>query len=353
MRNTVLYSDDRSVVLTPLSPTVKGIRRANAEVAGTLDAVVTAPIIATVSVSAPSNHEAPALTVTLLSNDPADHDVIVTGVRTAIAAYFEFFEFPALRWYMLIDRAGKFWSTAKVIWECGFRFDASVLDSAAVLDGETRDVMSAVLLRTDPLVPAGPWRGPEGNRPAFADPHFPDKLVRQFHEVYGLPILDEPSVDHERVHMRMSLIAEEFAELCGAVYGEYAEKEILEAFGRVRAGDEHTRDVVETADALADLVYVTYGMGFETGIPLPAVLAEVQRSNLTKLGADGKPIYREDGKILKGPFFSEPNIARVLELHRARVAAERAAAALAQACKETADDEGTADVKETGDDAGE
>ncbi len=70
--------------------------------------------------------------------------------------------------------------------------------------------------------------------------------------------------------------------------------------------------VVEAADALADLVYVIYGMALETGIDLAAVLAEVQRSNMSKLGADGRPVYREDGKVLKGPGFFSPDVAGIL-----------------------------------------
>ena len=70
--------------------------------------------------------------------------------------------------------------------------------------------------------------------------------------------------------------------------------------------------VPETADALADLIYVVYGMALETGIDLAAVLAEVQRSNMSKLGSDGRPVYREDGKVLKGPGYFPPDVGGVL-----------------------------------------
>ena len=147
-------------------------------------------------------------------------------------------------------------------------------------------------------------------------PHEPEALVRQFHQTYDLPILtDDPSVDRERVHMRMALIAEEFAELVGAVYGQGAERVITAAFGQALLADDGSRDVVESADALADLVYVTYGMALESGIPLAKVLAEIQASNMSKLGQDGKPIYREDGKVLKGPGFFPPDVAGVLDDH--------------------------------------
>lgn len=141
----------------------------------------------------------------------------------------------------------------------------------------------------------------------------PEALVREFHQTYAMPVAeDAPSVDRDRVHMRMSLIAEEFSELVTAVYGERAGGLVGEAFTAAVATDDLTRDVVETADALGDLVYVVYGMALECGIPLPAVLAEIQASNLSKLGEDGRPIYREDGKVLKGPGYFPPDVGAVL-----------------------------------------
>lgn len=151
--------------------------------------------------------------------------------------------------------------------------------------------------------------------PAVPDPNKPEALVRQFHKTYGLPVVDDgPSVDRDRVHMRMGLIAEEFAELTGAVYGAEARRIVEVAFDQAVGTDDGTRDTVEVADALGDLTYVIYGMALEMGIPMGDVLAEIQASNLSKLGADGMPIYREDGKVLKGPDFFDPNIAGVLGL---------------------------------------
>nr|WP_216386783.1 nucleoside triphosphate pyrophosphohydrolase family protein [Arcanobacterium phocae] len=145
------------------------------------------------------------------------------------------------------------------------------------------------------------------------DPHRPEDLVRQFHEVYHLPIVDDaPNADRERVHMRLALIAEEFSELVGAVYGKQARSDIESAWARAQSHDDLSRDTIEVADALGDLVYVIYGMALELGIPLPKVLEEIQASNLSKLGADGEPIYREDGKVLKGPDYFPPRIARAL-----------------------------------------
>ena len=142
----------------------------------------------------------------------------------------------------------------------------------------------------------------------------PMELVLQFHHTYSVPIrpFSDPTLDYERMNMRMSLIAEEFAELMGAVYGPRARAIIEAATAEAVAADEGERDVIEAADALADLVYVVYGMAIESGMNLDSVLAEVQASNLSKLMPDGSVKLREDGKVLKGPNFFQPNIARGL-----------------------------------------
>ena len=144
----------------------------------------------------------------------------------------------------------------------------------------------------------------------------PMELVLQFHHTYSVPIrpFSDPTLDYERMNMRMSLIAEEFAELMGAVYGPRARAIIEAATDEAVATDEGERDVIEAADALADLVYVVYGMAIESGMNLDSVLAEVQASNLSKLMPDGSVKLREDGKVLKGPNFFQPNIARGLGL---------------------------------------
>ncbi len=143
----------------------------------------------------------------------------------------------------------------------------------------------------------------------------PADLVAEFHHVYGMPNrVDEGAradLDFERLNMRMSLIKEEVTELVDAVYGGAASQELSKTLATL--SDELNRDVVETADALADLIYVIYGMAFEVGIDLDEVLAEVHSSNLSKLMPDGSVKRREDGKILKGPNFREPRIAKVLE----------------------------------------
>ena len=73
------------------------------------------------------------------------------------------------------------------------------------------------------------------------------------------------------------------------------------------------RDIVEIADALTDLLYVVYGAGHSFGIDLDKCFEEVHNSNMSKLGEDGKPIYREDGKILKGPDYFHPNLKDILD----------------------------------------
>ena len=101
---------------------------------------------------------------------------------------------------------------------------------------------------------------------------------------------DGPRADRDRIHMRLGLIAEEFSELIGAAYGPQSRATLETAWKQAQQQDEHVRDTVEVADALGDLVYVTYGAALELGIPMEALLAEIQASNLSKLGEDGKPI---------------------------------------------------------------
>lgn len=117
------------------------------------------------------------------------------------------------------------------------------------------------------------------------------ELVMEFHETYGQPIRKQPELHIPEKDLRFTLIKEEFEE-----------------YEEALAED----DLVEVVDALADMIYVIYGAAITHGVDLDEVLQEVQRSNMSKLGADGKPIWREDGKILKGPNFSEPDIAKIL-----------------------------------------
>lgn len=117
--------------------------------------------------------------------------------------------------------------------------------------------------------------------------------VREFHKAFAIPVLSAPTIPADRVALRLALIDEERQELT----------EALEA-----------GDIVEVADALTDIAYLVYGTALEFGIDLDACFAEVHRSNLSKLGGDGLPIYRSDGKVLKGPAYSPPDLAMVLGL---------------------------------------
>ena len=220
------------------------------------------------------------------------------------------------------------WASWKVAWSLGFQREGRVRRFLPN-DGRLHDGWIATLLPDDPREPRAPWDGPVetgGVLPLVAhdgvgerEGDDPEALVRRFHHVYGLPVqTDGASLERESLDMRMSLIAEEFSELVGAVYGQAARVEIESSYRRAVATDDGARDTVETADALADLIYVIYGMALETGIDLASVLAEVQRSNMSKLGADGKPVYREDGKVLKGPDYFPPNVKAVLRRRRLR-----------------------------------
>ena len=220
------------------------------------------------------------------------------------------------------------WASWKVAWSLGFQREGRVRRFLPN-DGRLHDGWIATLLPDDPREPRAPWDGPveaDGVLPLVAhdgvgerEGDDPEALVRRFHHVYGLPVqTDGASLERESLDMRMSLIAEEFSELVGAVYGQAARAETESSYRRAVAADDGARDTVETADALADLIYVIYGMALETGIDLAAVLAEVQRSNMSKLGADGKPVYREDGKVLKGPGYFPPNVEAVLRRRRLR-----------------------------------
>ena len=238
----------------------------------------------------------------------------------------------ALRWRCEIHETSHGpvpnWASWKVAWSLGFQREGRVRRFLPH-DGRLHDGWIATLLPGDPREPRAPWDGPVetgGVLPLVAhdgvgerEGDDPEALVRRFHHVYGLPVqTDGASLERESLDMRISLIAEEFSELVGAVYGQAARAEIESSYRRAVAADDGTRDTVETADALADLIYVIYGMALETGIDLASVLAEVQRSNMSKLGADGKPVYREDGKVLKGPDYFPPNVEAVLRRRRLR-----------------------------------
>lgn len=145
--------------------------------------------------------------------------------------------------------------------------------------------------------------------------------------IHSSPSLSEETLSSERLHLRMKLIAEEFFELVEATFGENAAASLKLAWKNAEAQDDGTRDLVETADALADMIYVIVGLALEAGIDLDAVFREVHRSNLSKLDDRGEPIISDGitpseydgkvkpaGKILKSKKFTEPQIAKILGL---------------------------------------
>jgi predicted HAD superfamily Cof-like phosphohydrolase len=118
--------------------------------------------------------------------------------------------------------------------------------------------------------------------------------VSEFHRTFGQPIRDVPTLEDTVLNnMREDLLREELEELADAL---------------------SDRDPVAVLDALTDLQYVLDGAYLSLGFHRykDAATAEVHRSNMSKAGADGKPIYREDGKILKGPNYSKPDLASIL-----------------------------------------
>ena len=120
--------------------------------------------------------------------------------------------------------------------------------------------------------------------------------VKLFHETYGLGVSTEIKADLGKLknELRFNLMKEE-------------NEEYLEAV--------ENNDIVEIADALGDMLYILCGTILEHGLQhkIEEVFDEIQRSNMSKLGEDGKPIYREDGKVMKGPNYFKPNFSAILK----------------------------------------
>ncbi|MGY8934096.1 MAG: pyrophosphohydrolase domain-containing protein [Flavobacteriales bacterium] len=120
--------------------------------------------------------------------------------------------------------------------------------------------------------------------------------VQTFHEAFGLGMKDSPTanLDANKNLLRYKLMREENEEYLDAA---------------------NNKDLVEVADALGDMLYILCGTIIEHGMQhkIEEVFNEIQRSNMSKLGADGNPIYREDGKVLKGPTYFKPDIKTILD----------------------------------------
>tara|TARA_Y100000590_G_scaffold277519_1_gene311518 strand:- start:287 stop:658 length:372 start_codon:yes stop_codon:yes gene_type:complete len=117
--------------------------------------------------------------------------------------------------------------------------------------------------------------------------------VKTFMKTFGQKVITKPQFPNEKtMQLRYDLIKEELNELEQAM---------------------NDKNLKEIADALTDILYVTYGAGLAYGIDLDKCFKEVQRANMSKLGSDGKPIYNEKGKVMKGPNYSEPNLKQFVE----------------------------------------
>ena len=116
--------------------------------------------------------------------------------------------------------------------------------------------------------------------------------VRLFMKTYGQEVKDKAGFSDAKTNkLRINLIKEELEELTEAMQNE---------------------NLLEVADALTDILYVTYGAGHAFGIDLDKCFEEVQNSNMSKLGEDGKPIYNEAGKVMKGPNYFKPDLSKYL-----------------------------------------
>lgn len=116
--------------------------------------------------------------------------------------------------------------------------------------------------------------------------------VKKFMQTFGQEVKNKAEFPEDKiVKLRYDLIAEELNELKDAI---------------------KTKNLNEVADALTDILYVTYGAGHAFGINLDNCFDEVQKSNMSKLGSNGKPIYNEQGKVMKGPNYFEPNLKKFI-----------------------------------------
>ena len=113
-----------------------------------------------------------------------------------------------------------------------------------------------------------------------------------FMKTFGQEVKDKTSFSSEKINkLRLDLIKEELEELTDAM---------------------KNKDLLEVADALTDILYVTYGAGHAFGIDLDKCFDEVQNSNMSKLGKDGNPIYNESGKVMKGPNYFKPDLSKFI-----------------------------------------
>ena len=117
--------------------------------------------------------------------------------------------------------------------------------------------------------------------------------VKTFMQTFGQEVKLKPSFSTEKINdLRYNLIKEELEELKEAI---------------------SKKDLLEVADSLTDILYVTYGAGHAFGVDLDNCFEEVQNSNMSKLGEDGKPIYNDKGKVMKGPNYYKPDLSKFVK----------------------------------------
>lgn len=148
--------------------------------------------------------------------------------------------------------------------------------------------------------------------------------VREMHKAFGHPAPEVVvPLTPERAKLRLLLIAEEFQELIAATVAENVGDglgshphdlmgDVINSIKELQSAD-FDQNMVEQADALGDLDVVVNGAAVEMGLPMDQISVEIFESNMSKLGVDGKPIYREDGKFLKGPNYRAPNLEQFLK----------------------------------------
>tara|TARA_A100000164_G_C21345341_1_gene512925 strand:+ start:44 stop:415 length:372 start_codon:yes stop_codon:yes gene_type:complete len=118
------------------------------------------------------------------------------------------------------------------------------------------------------------------------------KKVEIFMRTFEQEVKTKPSLSNDKINkLRLDLIKEELEELTSAI---------------------NNKDLLEVADALTDILYVTYGAGHAFGIDLDKCFDEVQNSNMSKLDENGKPIFNESGKVMKGPNYFKPNLSKFI-----------------------------------------
>lgn len=152
------------------------------------------------------------------------------------------------------------------------------------------------------------------------------RALRQFHETYGHPIATKPvDVTDPKIkkffRFRYNLSAEEFGEYTRSLFGKKGEEILLKAIQEIYdliPLEEMVIDKVELIDSIADQTVIHAGTAVGAGISLDEALMEVHASNMSKLGTDGKPILREDGKILKGENYFTPNLEPLWEGKRTK-----------------------------------